>query len=289
MARRIGIYLRGNLLALVALVLALGLGTAWASGLAPNSVRSRHIKDGQVRAPDIANGTVNARKLAAGAVITSKIAAGAVGSDQIADGSIARKDIDPAALAVGDAATLGGLAPDAFLRATQQAADAAKLGGRTPDAYLLAAGTALDSDKLDGLHVSQLTTGKARTSSGMVWAPSYRTDYLAVAAQDGPFGVIRAECTASGVSYSFTNASSSAMHVYSQATRKPPDDWLTPTVETWYVPPGDSAPAGWGAMTNQVAHFLVAEEATGRVGVIDAAGNMAAANCFHAVAAVVHG
>lgn len=51
MATRILSHLRGNLVAYVALFLALGLGTAWA--LERNSVRSRHIVNNQVKGVDV--------------------------------------------------------------------------------------------------------------------------------------------------------------------------------------------------------------------------------------------
>ncbi len=50
-----------NVVSLIALFVALG-GTAWA--LESNSVRSKHIVDGQVRTPDLAPDSVTAAKLA---------------------------------------------------------------------------------------------------------------------------------------------------------------------------------------------------------------------------------
>ncbi len=50
MAKRVGKHLRGNVVAYVALFFALGMGTAWA--LERNSVRSKHIVDGQVQVRD---------------------------------------------------------------------------------------------------------------------------------------------------------------------------------------------------------------------------------------------
>ena len=51
MAKRIGEHVRGNVVAYVALFFALGMGTAWA--LERNSVRSKHIVNGQVKPRDL--------------------------------------------------------------------------------------------------------------------------------------------------------------------------------------------------------------------------------------------
>ena len=64
MARRIGTYVRDHHLALLCLFLILGGGTALAAGLAKNSVKSKHIKDGQVKSQDIGLDAVDAEKIA---------------------------------------------------------------------------------------------------------------------------------------------------------------------------------------------------------------------------------
>ena len=53
MSSAIRTHLRDNLVAYVALFFALGVGTAWA--LDRNSVKSRHIANGQVRSADVAD------------------------------------------------------------------------------------------------------------------------------------------------------------------------------------------------------------------------------------------
>ena len=55
MAKRVVRHLRGNLVGYLALVFALGIGTAWA--LDRNSVRSKHIVNGQVKDKDLADPT----------------------------------------------------------------------------------------------------------------------------------------------------------------------------------------------------------------------------------------
>lgn len=56
MAKKIGKHFRGNVVGYVALFLAIGMGTAYA--LDRNSVRSKHIKNGQVKGQDISEGTL---------------------------------------------------------------------------------------------------------------------------------------------------------------------------------------------------------------------------------------
>ena len=68
---RIGEHFRGNVVAYVALFFALG-GSAYAvTALDRNSVRSKHIVNGQVKTPDLANGAVTEEKLANGVVNTT--------------------------------------------------------------------------------------------------------------------------------------------------------------------------------------------------------------------------
>lgn len=74
-----------TVIAFVALVVSLA-GVAYA--LEANSVRSRHIVNGQVKKADLADGSVIGPKVADGAITAPKIGAGEVGSSQVADGSI---------------------------------------------------------------------------------------------------------------------------------------------------------------------------------------------------------
>ncbi|MGN6816092.1 MAG: hypothetical protein ACTHK3_08405 [Solirubrobacterales bacterium] len=63
-------YLRRNLVAYLALFAALGAGTAYAAGkitgkdIAPNAIRTMHIKDGQVRGAELAAAAVTGDKVA---------------------------------------------------------------------------------------------------------------------------------------------------------------------------------------------------------------------------------
>jgi hypothetical protein len=64
-------HLRNNVVGYVALFLAL-CGGAYAAGLSRDSVRSKHIQDGQVKTPDLADSAVTADKVAGGAVTSAK-------------------------------------------------------------------------------------------------------------------------------------------------------------------------------------------------------------------------
>ena len=82
----------------IAVFLVLGGATAFAAGLAKNSVGSKQIKknavtgakikDGSVTTTKIADGSVITAKLADGSVVTGKIVNAAVTSDKLADGSV---------------------------------------------------------------------------------------------------------------------------------------------------------------------------------------------------------
>lgn len=54
MGTRVAAYVRRHHLALLCLALIAGGGTAYAAGLANNSVKSRHIANGQIKVPDLA-------------------------------------------------------------------------------------------------------------------------------------------------------------------------------------------------------------------------------------------
>ena len=73
----------GNVLGLVALFIALGAG-AYAAGLAPNSVKSKHIKDGQVKEND----------LGVESVTNTALGLNSVASENVVDNDLAGADID---------------------------------------------------------------------------------------------------------------------------------------------------------------------------------------------------
>jgi hypothetical protein len=90
--RRIGEHVRSNVVAYLALFVALGAAPAWAvtigaSDIQRNAVRSRHIKAKNVRRADLAIGAVNSRRVANGSLrgvdidetTLSRIGAGVLG------------------------------------------------------------------------------------------------------------------------------------------------------------------------------------------------------------------
>ena len=77
----------GNVLGLIALFIALGAG-AYAAGLDPNSVKSKHIKDGQVKTPDIGPATVNSSHLTPNSLQSELVPLDEFVSDDIDEGSL---------------------------------------------------------------------------------------------------------------------------------------------------------------------------------------------------------
>jgi len=82
----------------VALFLAMA-GSAFAVGVAKNSVRSAQIVDGTVRTVDVRDNAVNAPKIAPDAVGTEEIAENAVGSPEVAQDSLSAGDLGNASVA----------------------------------------------------------------------------------------------------------------------------------------------------------------------------------------------
>ncbi len=78
----------GNVLALIALFIALGGGAYAAFHLPKNSVKSKHIVDGQVKTQDIAAASVD----------SSKLAPGSIQSELVPDDELIGADIDESTL-----------------------------------------------------------------------------------------------------------------------------------------------------------------------------------------------
>lgn len=77
-----------NVVATLALCVALGGGAAFAAGLARNSVGTRQLKSNAVTAAKIKRGAVTAKKLAHGAVIAGKLGANSIASGNLENGSV---------------------------------------------------------------------------------------------------------------------------------------------------------------------------------------------------------
>jgi hypothetical protein len=105
----------------LALFLAL-TGSAFAVGIAKNSVRSAQIVDGTVRTVDVRDNAVNSQKIAPDAVGSEEIAENAVSSPEVAPDSLTASDLGTASVGtdevVDHSLTGADIAPDS-IRATQ--------------------------------------------------------------------------------------------------------------------------------------------------------------------------
>jgi hypothetical protein len=79
-------------LAIVALMVALG-GSAVAAGLVPNSVKSKHIANGQVKKQDLAASSVRGDKVLDGSLTGVDLQDGSVGAADVQDGSLEGTDV----------------------------------------------------------------------------------------------------------------------------------------------------------------------------------------------------
>ena len=107
---RIARHVRTNMVAYVALFFALGLGTAWA--LEANSIKSKHIKDGQVRSQDVANDT-GTKALTEDDIAQDTLTGGDIDQNAIDGGEVIPDglqgiDIEEASLEGVDAAAVDG-------------------------------------------------------------------------------------------------------------------------------------------------------------------------------------
>lgn len=82
-------YLRRHHLAMVAIVIALAGGVAYAASLPRNSVRSKQIKNGQVKSVDVKDAGLSGTDLADGSLSGAEIADGTVGPADLEQGTIA--------------------------------------------------------------------------------------------------------------------------------------------------------------------------------------------------------
>ncbi|MBK5220850.1 MAG: hypothetical protein JJE35_13890 [Thermoleophilia bacterium] len=87
----------------VAMFMAL-TGSAFAVGIAKNSVRSAQIVDGTVRTIDVRDNAVNAAKIATDAVGTDEIAENAVASPEVAQDSLTNQDLGAASVTSSEVA-----------------------------------------------------------------------------------------------------------------------------------------------------------------------------------------
>jgi hypothetical protein len=99
----------------LALFLAL-TGSAFAVGIAKNSVRSAHIVDGTVRTVDLRDNAVNALKIAPDSVGNEEVAENAVTSPEVAQDALTNQDLGAASVTSSEVAdqslTASDLGPD---------------------------------------------------------------------------------------------------------------------------------------------------------------------------------
>jgi hypothetical protein len=92
--RSLSNHIRSNVIGYIALFISLTIAPAWAATLTENSVKSKHIKDGQVKTQDLAEESIGQSQLGPGSVSTDELNNAGVTSDKIADGAVAFGDID---------------------------------------------------------------------------------------------------------------------------------------------------------------------------------------------------
>lgn len=109
----------------LALFLAL-TGSAFAVGIAKNSVRSAQIVDGTVRTVDLRDNAVNSPKIAPDAVGSEEIAENAVASPEVAQDALTNQDLGAASVTSSEVA-------DQSLTATDLGADSVGASELAPD------------------------------------------------------------------------------------------------------------------------------------------------------------
>lgn len=133
---------RQQFLGLLALVIVLTGGAAYAATAAKNSVTSKSIKNGTVQTVDLKNDSVTTEKIAPGAVGSDDLAKDSVTGEKVKDGSLTGADVADNSLSGNDvnesslgivpnAAQLGGVAAANYLRGTVYKREAATDAGST--------------------------------------------------------------------------------------------------------------------------------------------------------------
>ena len=101
-----------NVVSTLALLLAMGAGSAWAAGeLAPKSVGARQLRPGAVTAAKLRKNAVTAPKIKAASIKVGKLAAGSVSTAKLADGAVTAEKL-AAGSVVGEKLALGSVTGD---------------------------------------------------------------------------------------------------------------------------------------------------------------------------------
>jgi hypothetical protein len=179
---RVGGYVARQHLGLVALILVVGGGSAYAADrLARNSVESKHIKNGTVRGVDLRTRAVTAKKLSNGAVTVTKLRNGAVTTAKIGDGQVTGPKL-------ADGSVGGVKIADGSLSGVK-IADGSVGGAKIADGQVTGADIA---DRAIGASdLDPETVGDVMSAAGSLPSTGASTDILAV----NGFGVLRANCT----------------------------------------------------------------------------------------------
>lgn len=86
-----------NVVATIGLLIAVGLGSAWAASLSKNSVGPKQISKNAVKAPEIAKNAVR----------SAEVRAGAVGTEEVSDASLLSEDFAQGQLPAGPPGVAG--------------------------------------------------------------------------------------------------------------------------------------------------------------------------------------
>jgi hypothetical protein len=92
MQGKLSAWMRQNVLGLIAIFIALG-GTAFAVGLARDSVKAKHIRANAVRNAEIKDNAVTGQKVAPGTLGSSDVDDGSLGGADIANGTLGGGDV----------------------------------------------------------------------------------------------------------------------------------------------------------------------------------------------------
>jgi hypothetical protein len=157
-----------NIVATIALVIAAGLGTAYAATeLAPKSVGARELRPGAVTADKLRKNAVTAPKLEAAAVKQGKIANGAVTTEKIAANAVSSAKLPGGVITtdkVGDDAITGAKVNESSLSQVPSAAAsdfAAVADTANPEAFAKVSpeGAVFPGDS-KGIDATDVTNGK---------------------------------------------------------------------------------------------------------------------------------
>jgi hypothetical protein len=181
MSGRILNYLRTQHLGLIALVLVVAGGTAYAAGLTKNSVKSKHIKNNMVKSADVkdqaltgidvADNSIGPLELLDGGVGSAEIASSAVTSDELANDSVIGQKIATGVIGGGK------ISPGAI--GTNKLEDGAVNSAKVADGSI----GAVDLDA---------TVGRIGSKTGVLTVGAAAQDVLVV----NGFGTFSIECPA---------------------------------------------------------------------------------------------